>query len=138
MITYLDTSALVKLYSIEPESLEVRERLAEAEVVATSRVAYPEARSALARARRDGRMDQETHDARVAELDADFQDLLVIEVTPMLARSAGTLADRHALRGFDAVHLASAVAFRAGANSDVKLVCFDSRLKDAGTAEGLK
>lgn len=34
----------------------------------------------------------------------------VIGLDPVLARTAGELAERHALRGYDAVHLASAIA----------------------------
>ena len=49
MILYLDTSSLVKLYVDEDCSEIVREWVEEAEVVATSRVTYPEALSAFAR-----------------------------------------------------------------------------------------
>jgi hypothetical protein len=40
-------------------------------------------------------------------LDADWPRLLSLEVTEPLARQAGDLAERHRLRGFDALHLAS-------------------------------
>jgi len=50
---YLDTSALVKLYIAEEGSLLVRTALADARFVATSVVAYVEARAAFARRRRE-------------------------------------------------------------------------------------
>ncbi len=48
MILYLDTSALVKLYVSEEGSEIVRGAVESAGRVATSRIAYAEARAALA------------------------------------------------------------------------------------------
>ena len=52
MMLYLDTSAVVKLYVEESMSSEVVVAVEEAEAVATSLIAYAEARAAFARARR--------------------------------------------------------------------------------------
>ena len=49
MILYLDTSSLAKLYLEEDYSDLVRDWVEEAEAVATSRIAYPEALSAFVR-----------------------------------------------------------------------------------------
>ena len=49
MIGYVDTSSLVKLYVEEEGSRRVRDFVERSELVATSVVAYPEARAALAR-----------------------------------------------------------------------------------------
>lgn len=43
-------------------------------------------------------------------IDALCEQLDVIGLDTALARAAGELAERHALRGYDAVHLASAIA----------------------------
>ena len=48
MILYLDTSSLVRLYVDESGSADVRRLVEQAEIVAASVVAYPEARAALA------------------------------------------------------------------------------------------
>jgi hypothetical protein len=56
----------------------------------------------------------------------------VIEVSASLALSAGELAERHGLRGYDAVHLAAAVTVAA----DV-IVSADSDLLVAAATEGL-
>lgn len=53
MTLYLDTSSLVKLYVTESGSDVVRQLVGGAKVVATSVVAYPETRAALARLRRE-------------------------------------------------------------------------------------
>jgi predicted nucleic acid-binding protein len=52
VILYLDTSALVKIYVEETKSTVVRENVQHAEGLATSRIAYAEARAAFARRRR--------------------------------------------------------------------------------------
>jgi len=107
MILYLDTSSLVKLYVDEPGSHGVQELVDRAELVTASVVAYAEARAALARRRREtGLTPAEHRRARVA-LDADWPRILTLDVSEPLARRAGDLAERHGLRGFDALHLAS-------------------------------
>ncbi len=54
MILYLDTSALVKLYSEEPGREKVQAAVEGARVIAVSEIGYVEARSALARKEREG------------------------------------------------------------------------------------
>jgi predicted nucleic acid-binding protein len=44
--------------------------------------------------------------AAVAELESLYRAIECVEVTEALARAAGELAQTHALRGYDAVHLA--------------------------------
>jgi predicted nucleic acid-binding protein len=137
MTLYLDTSALVKLYVEERDSSAVRRACDAAEVLATSRVAYPEARAALARRAREGGLgaDELTH--VVADLDHDWDRFVVVEVDAITARRAGELAERHALRGFDAVHLASALELRSLAGEAPSFACYDERLRAAALAEGL-
>jgi uncharacterized protein len=51
-------------------------------------------------------------------------------VSNLIAYRAGEMAERYALRGFDAIHLASAV--RLGERiSDVRFLAFDDRLVEA-------
>ena len=107
MILYLDTSSLVKLYVEEPGSAEVRAVVEEAELVTTSVVAYAEARAALARRQRERSLTRSEHGRAKAALAEDWPRILSLEVTEGLSRTAGDLAERHRLRGFDAVHLCS-------------------------------
>jgi hypothetical protein len=46
----------------------------------------------------------------VADLEAAVASIRRIGVDEALARRAGTLAEEHALRGYDAVHLATALS----------------------------
>jgi predicted nucleic acid-binding protein len=110
VILYLDTSSLVKLYVEEPGSAQVRRIVGEAEIVTSSVVAYPEARAALARRRRERSLTAAGHRRARGALDADWPRVLALDVGPALARRAGDLAERQRLRGFGALHLASCLA----------------------------
>jgi predicted nucleic acid-binding protein len=135
VILYLDTSSLVKIYLEEPGSDLVREGVEAADVVATSRVAFPEALSAFARRRNEGDLDSQTFDLLRETLESDWPRLILL---PVNERKAGGLAVKHLLRGFDAVHLAAALDLRELLRSDnVVFSSFDNRLMQAARAEGL-
>ena len=134
MIAYFDTSAVVPLLVAE-EATERCERLwDEATRVVSTRLLYPEARAALARAERLGRLTKRQLTKVVAELDALVDEVDMVELDPDLARSAGELAQLHALRGDDAVHLAAALAV---ADDDVVMVTGDGDLAAAAGDAGL-
>jgi predicted nucleic acid-binding protein len=129
---YLDTSSLVKLYVQEVGSEDVRDLVDRAAVVATSIVAYPETRAALARLRRSGDLTPAKFAATKRHFEEQWPAFLTLEVTAVLGREAGAFAERYALRGFDALHLASfaEVARRAGP-SELRFSSFDDPLNKA-------
>jgi predicted nucleic acid-binding protein len=98
------------------------------------RLLYPEARAALARAERMGRITRRHHLAAVAELDTVVTEIDHVEINAELARNAGDLAQAHQLRGYDAVHLAAAVA---AFDEELVLVTGDNNLASAARAQGL-
>lgn len=135
MILYLDTSSLVKLYLEEAHSDAVIGWFAEAKVVATSVVAYPEFMSALSRRTRVGDLTAEQRDSLSDRFDAQWSQYLVF---PVADRAAGRLARKHGLRGFDAVHLAAACAVgEQSVGGSFSFSSFDSALNQAAGAEGL-
>ncbi|MFN8521025.1 MAG: type II toxin-antitoxin system VapC family toxin [Chloroflexota bacterium] len=136
MRQYLDTNALVKSLVVEDGTDLMSEVMRSGSFLSTCRVTYPEARSALATARRASRIDDGQHAVLRRALDEDhWPRLSVVEVTEELAQHAGDLAERHALRGFDAVHLAAALAI---AGDDMVMVTWDRRLAGAARDEGLR
>ena len=137
MILYLDTSALVKLYIDEPGSKEVKAAVEAARIVSTSRIAYVEARAGFARKFREGELTREEHDQMVKDLEEDWENYFIMEVSEGVVKLGGELAERHPLRGFDAIHLASSLLLRDRTRLDVSFSCFDERLKSAAQAEGL-
>ena len=139
MILYLDTSALVKLWTQEPGAQEVEDATRSASVVSTSVVSYAETRSAFARALREGRWTTTTHETAVGDLDHLWPQLMRIRVSNGLSFEAGALAQRHRLRGFDAIHLASALRTRAHLDVDrVTFACFDERLAQGAREIGME
>ncbi len=138
MISYLDTSALVKLYVQEQGSEMVRKLVDETSVVATSKVAYAEARAALARGLRDGCIEEKDHRQAATALQNDWPKYLPIEVSEPLVLLAGELGEKYHLRGFDAIHLASAVNLKSQVKKRIVAACFDDRLWEALHAVDIK
>jgi predicted nucleic acid-binding protein len=135
LIAYLDTSSLVKLYVEEEGSRLTRELVDRAQLVATSVVAYAEARAALARQRREGGLTGPGYDRVKNDFERDWPRYLTIEVSEAVYRSAGDLAEKHHLRGFDSLHLASYLSlYRAGARQ-VRFSAFDEALNRAARKE---
>lgn len=136
MNLYLDTSALVKLYVEEAGSAAVRETVTDAETVATSVVAYVEARSAFARRHREKRLSRTDYRRTVREFEADWDHYLLVEVTIQIVRRGAELAEDHALRAYDAIHLASAELLRGRVDGNILFASWDSTLMDAARRQG--
>lgn len=130
MNLYLDTSALVKLYVAEEGRELVIEAVRNADRVATSTVAYAEARAAFARLKREGDLDEEGYRRVVESLEEGWEGYDRLTVSDVVARRAGDMAEKHALRGFDAIHLASAARLKERFE-DLRFLAFDARLLDA-------
>ncbi len=127
----------MKLYVREPGTSETKDRVDASSIVAVSRVAYPEARAALARRRRENAITKAAMARAVSALDRDLARLVIVELSAKIAKSAGDLVERRALRGFDAIHLASALEMGELTGTVPSFCCFDDRLRDAASAEGL-
>ncbi len=127
---YLDTSALLKLYVEEDGRELVRSAVEDAEVAATSTVAYAEARAGLGRRLREGDFTDAEHRRIVDHLSEQWRGYDRLAVSNLVAFRAGELAERHALRGFDSIHLASALRF-SERFEDLRFLAFDDRLSSA-------
>lgn len=137
MRLYLDTSALVKLYVNEEGSSVVRSTVEQAGVVATSILAYVEARAAFARRRREGGLSAGEQGRVVRNLDADWTRYLIVEVTESLIHESARLAEIYRLRAYDAVHLASAAAVHARLAEPIVFASWDLGLERVARREGL-
>ncbi len=110
---YLDTSALLKRYIMEPESAAFEDFFAANAPFHSSRLTLVEARSALARRRRAGQITRKLESDAFDELRTDLQDgVLVLHA---LADSHVTHAlhilakvPKVSLRTLDALHLSIA------------------------------
>ena len=138
MILYLDTSALVKLVLDEPGAPETRAWYAQAQQACCSVITYPEATAALCRHDRELGTADERLSAWLAALEKCWRRCLR---APVFERSAARLAITHALRGMDAVQLASACTLRdrvvgSTPDADFRFLAFDRRLLEAAEREG--
>lgn len=134
MIGYLDTSAFVPLLVREPNSVACRRFWDDADAVVSSRLLYVETAAALAQAHRAARLDDQAYSSCRRLLDELWPQLEIAEVDEELVRRAGELADLHALRGYDAVHCASAEQLE---DADLVVASGDKRLLDAWKSLGL-
>jgi uncharacterized protein len=128
---YFDTSALIKLIFDESGSELAVELWDRADLLVSNQLVHPEARAALAAAARARRIDESTHVSAVATLEDLHAELRVIAIDEPLARHAGDLAAQHALRGYDAVHLACAPHLEGG---DTLLATWDTAFNSAARA----
>ncbi|WP_028279372.1 type II toxin-antitoxin system VapC family toxin [Arthrobacter sp. H5] len=126
MIVYFDTSALIKLVFEEPGSDLAAELWDRAGSIVSSQLIYPEARAAVAAAHRAGRIARDTLQLGVKTIDLLCSQLSIIGLDSELAHSAGELAELQGLRGYDAVHLASALSV------DSQLLLFATWDRDLG------
>lgn len=125
MIVYFDTSAIIPLIIDEPGSPLCERFWNDATQAVSSRLLYVEARAALARAQRLGRLSLDDSAASVESLDEIASEIASVEVTEGLVRTAGRLAEEEGLRGYDAVHLAAALAV---AGTDTVFISGDQEL----------
>ena len=132
MITYVDTSTLLKLLIDEVGSDRAAQVWEGADDLASVSLTAVEARAALAAATRAKRITAAQHRRAKASLSALLATVEMIDVTTNLVTAAADLAEREHLRGYDAVHLAGALLVRAAALSSA-----DNALCAAATRQGI-
>jgi len=98
-VAYFDTSAIVKLVIDEKGTSTAQQAWNEADAVVSGLLSYPEARAALAAAKRQRRLAPKPYRAALDRFEHLWSSLEVVEIAPAIARFAGDLAERLALRG---------------------------------------
>lgn len=117
---------------LEPGSEVASELWGSSLRAASSILCYPEGRAALAGALRARRLSATAHARALEEFESLHDELMLVGIDRELARQAGGLAQQYELRGFDAVHLACALALGA----EVALVTWDEELRRAAAQSG--
>lgn len=102
--------------------------------VVSSILAYPEGRAALAAVRRGARVGHQQYASAVAKFASHYEDLVTVGVDHALSHAAGAYAEEFSLRGYDAVHLASAQSL---GEEEVVMVTWDADLARAASEAGL-
>ena len=131
LITYLDTSALIKRYIDEQGSQILRDWWRSIDIFGTSQITYAEMASALSKASRIGWITKEEAILSWQIFLEDWQSLAVVEIKSVLVELAGQLAWSDGLRGYDAIHLAALLEWQNALGLEITLATFDQQLKKA-------
>ena len=137
MNLYLDTSALIKRYINEPGTEDVRAWVRGAEAVSLSIITRAETASGLTRLQRRGIIPQDNYQAALEQFRLDWAWYQRIPINEELIARADFLACQHSLRGYDAVHLASALVWQETLMVPVTLATYEQELAEAGKKSGL-
>lgn len=135
-MNYFDTSALIKRFVAEKGSPLVNSLLTHQGVTAT--IAYAEIYAGLARKRREGHISQRSYALVCRQVELDWPGYIKVELHDDVLALARDLIQRHPLRGFDAIHLASALSLQTGLSEEITFVAADERLLLAAKAEQLR
>jgi predicted nucleic acid-binding protein len=137
MIVYLDASALVKKYVAEAGSREIIALIDEAALCGTSLITRAEVAATIAKLVRMRALHKNEAEQTRKDFQRQWPDLQRLHITENLVAKADSLAWEHGLRGYDAVHLASAISWQEHIGESITLATFDQQLWDAGQAIGL-
>jgi uncharacterized protein len=113
----------------EPGSELASEAYERSSAASTSVLAYVEATSALTRMRNGGRLSDARHQSAIDDLDDLWTELDVHSVGDGVIERASRAAARHALRAYDSLHLATALALTEA--KGYAFACWDRELRDA-------
>ena len=141
---YLDTSAAVKLYVSEVGSDWLRLLLSAdpSPVIMSSHLLRVEMWSAFTRRLREGSVTLDEH-TRMHDLFAQHRHAFYrfAPLDETVIQSACGLIEHHPLRGYDAVHLATAMTINRwlanAGEAELVFLSADNHLNDAATTEGL-
>jgi predicted nucleic acid-binding protein len=136
-VTYLDTSALIKRFVAEKGSAVVHALVVQKGPIATAKIAYAEVYAGLTRRLRERSLSKAQHDLACRQFERDWQGYLRVDLHDDVLLLARDLIRRHPLRGFDAVHLASALSLARWLGEEITFAAADDRLLHAARAEGL-
>jgi predicted nucleic acid-binding protein len=137
-MNYLDTSALIKRFVAEKGSPLVQTLVKRKGPIATAKIAYAEVYAGLTRKLREGHLSDVQYALACRQFEADWQAYVRVELHDNTLFLARDLIRRHPLRGFDAVHLASAISLKNALGEEITFAAADERLLRAAEAEDLK
>jgi predicted nucleic acid-binding protein len=103
----------------------------------STKIAHAEARAAFARKQKEEEFSLKVLRKIVEDLNRDWESYFVIEITDGLIRFAGDIAEKYLLRGFDSIHLASAIHLKNKTDSDIHFSSYDIRLNQSAEKEGI-
>ncbi len=140
-ICFLDTSAVVKRYIDEVGSAWIH-GITASEMITVSRITWVEVLSAFSRLKREGKTDPGDILTAIRIFQYDWETLYrIVEIDLNVIEKAGQLVQKHPLRAYDSIQLASALGLHLFfSQADPKIFTFvsaDNRLINAARDEGM-
>jgi predicted nucleic acid-binding protein len=133
---YLDTSALIKRFVAEAGSETVNDLVGNVPPVVTATIALVEVHAGLKRKHREGFLSGRDYALCVRQFADDWESYIRVELRNEVLGLARDLIRQHPLRGFDAIHLASALSVKRAVGEDLTFAAADVRLLRAAESEG--
>jgi uncharacterized protein len=109
----VDSSAFAKRYVLEAGSETVDRILLQASQLALCAILVPEVVSGLNRRLREKALSIDDYRKAKSQLMDDVHDSIILQITPAVISRAVRLLENNALRAMDALHVASALEWRA-------------------------
>lgn len=137
MIVYWDTSALIKQYIQEIGTADVAALVQQATASATAQICYVEIAATLAKLVRMSSMTDKVRQMIWTNFGSDWPTLIHIQTNHTLLVQGATFASMYHLRGYDAIHLASAYLWQNMLGETVTFATYDQQLWNAAQAVGM-
>ena len=128
MVTYIDSSALVKRYISESDSKFASSLISADPVLVTSWLTFVEVRKAVSRA-----LEGVDLASALRALTDDFDKMAVVSPDVLTWQAAADIVDALKIRSLDAVHLACAQRLRV---KNLRFITFDLRQAIAARSLG--
>lgn len=133
MRLFFDSSAFVKRFVAEKGSDEVETLCLNASEIALSSICFPEIISAMNRRLREKSITRKNYRLIKNRMIEEFEDIEIINIVPEVISKSVSLLEKNNLRTLDALHIASAIAWKCDL-----FVSADKRQIMAAKKSGLK
>jgi len=137
MILYLDTSALVKRYIREAGTDEVSALVENSVSVGSASLTRVEMAAALEKTVRQGWIKRKAALRAWQDFLGHWSSFTRLNISSGTIERASALAWEYSLRGYDAMHLASALLWQETLDTQVTMATFDRDLWQSGKKAGL-
>ena len=132
---YLDTSALIKRYIQESGTESILKLFENNHEILTSKIAYAEVYSALTRRMRERDLPKARYFEVCRLFEREWPAYIIIELNNDILHLTRDLIKKYPLRGFDAIHLASAKFIKKSLKTPMTFGCADHRLLQCAKKE---
>ena len=134
---YLDTSALIKRFVTETGSETVNKLLGKSGPAVIAKIASAEVHAGLKQKHQEGFLSGRDYTLSASQFEVDWESYIRVDLHDDILRLARDLIRKHPLRGFDAIHLASALSLKRATGEDLPFAAADTRLLRATASESL-